>query len=733
MSRDLRIVSELTTADYNSYDKLMELIKLLNENYGYVAELNFIDGKYGDSELLPIHETLGSQDISYSVDFQYKGSTDSEYKAAARGDFEGKLSEILTESESAYRYDGRLCLSLNIPRTNILGYVMEAEDTGTQFAMTYGLTGGRGFRLYWNNDGSTDYIEKDSFLSTGGGEVTTVNGSSYQTFINVLAPANATGEGNTLKTSNNDNQLKSLFSLLEFNIPMFYSNEDAAEYVQTGNLEKCLNNPQPFVEKFWYAINEIYKSGTSSSSLYKRMGYKWDIGKKKIAFYKSDKATGSYNLKLKTNAIEIKQQEYDFDAESFRSTWKTVSALPETRYLDGDASPWVGVLDTNIPIYDSEEDAERYLNDEDSRPKKKRPGEKNPTGTDLRKTNLNEDSFSNYFTTFYVMDDTNVRNLAEWLYDEDNITLIKNSPMLWGNDPIQLIIDTYWTPLDVESLCGRWSAVVKFAQINTYVRAYRATETVSYEYTVMDELILGTYGDWRDKVYLKFKLYLPYYGAVELDSRATVGHRIKVSFKYYLASKTIKYYLYNDGVQIATYESSVGASFSITALDFVGKANEKWSGLVNSARSYIGMRSGLNSVKSGVFGTVTNAMSGDISGALSASGQIDSGGSQIFDSMVSFIDAKRDLDRDPAIEITGNYAVDGACNDCTKVYLVIEEDLHEMPEKLHDIYNYQCYIMDVIGNYKGFVMATDIHINCDLTEPEVVELISIIQNGIIIS
>lgn len=711
MAREIINKVSIAVDDIKTFEDFMQFWDDIAEEYGYSGEYNFIDeGNYGSSELLTVPSTIGEQELTYNIDFYYKGSTDSEYLAHAEGEKPlTQLSEMLPAAEASRGYSGRLCASLNIERRIGIGFYGEMEDTpGKKFAFVQAISGSTGLSLYWRD--GLDTVSTDFDFLTDEGTVRRTDASIVQTTIHALDPIRETWSGNDMYTDCNNQQLEHLGFIFEINIPIFLTDGDCEYYCATGDSSKSINNPGNESDEFWYIINKIYKTG-NKTTLYRKYGYKWDIGRSKICLYKNKIATGSYNLLLKSNATEINQLLYDFDKDVWDEDWRAVDDFPNYKYLMGDADPWNGDLRTNIPILDSLEDAEKYLRGEKV-PIIKKPGTPNPTGSELDSTHLNNASYASFFTSFYILATQQLENIAFWLFDNNNIKLLtEDNPQLWGNNPIEMIIDSYWTPLDVYSLCYAEPCEVVFGQVGTGLHYQRASHLVTPETVLFNQSILGTYGDWRDYQYLSFKLFLPYYGLVELDTGTILKHTLKCTFKYYIASKTIKYYLYLDGVQIGTYEGSLGCSFAISAIDFIGKVNEKFDGL---------------------FGGLSSA--GQIAGSIGdfATGNIGAGVSNLTSGISSYTKSLQNIVKSAKVQITGDISVDASSNDCRTAYLIIEEDLHIIPDKLNQVYNYSCYIVDRLGNYNGLVMAENIIISSDLTEQEINEIISLASTGIIL-
>lgn len=114
------------------------------------------------------------------------------------------------------------------------------------------------------------------------------------------------------------------------------------------------------------------------------------------------------------------------------------------------------------------------------------------------------------FTCMYSMDMSEARSFAEVLYDESFIAELKK----FFNDPYEAIISAHWipfTPLHTaqQIYCGAKGTGIIAGALGPEITKNPTSVTVN---------IPKRNGDWRDLApYSQYKLYLPFYGTVDLD------------------------------------------------------------------------------------------------------------------------------------------------------------------------------------------------------------------------
>lgn len=121
------------------------------------------------------------------------------------------------------------------------------------------------------------------------------------------------------------------------------------------------------------------------------------------------------------------------------------------------------------------------------------------------------------FTCMYSMPRSGAANLADILYDESFIAEVKK----FFNDPYEAIISAHWVPFTPLTL----PQIIFFGGKSSGLLSDGLSPEPSKTPTTVTIQIPWINGDWRDfSPYSQFKLELPFYGTIDLDTAVLQGH-----------------------------------------------------------------------------------------------------------------------------------------------------------------------------------------------------------------
>lgn len=194
------------------------------------------------------------------------------------------------------------------------------------------------------------------------------------------------------------------------------------------------------------------------------------------------------------------------------------------------------------------------------------------------------------FNRAYVMGYTHVRDLASYLWSADDMRLeeILNGLKMFGENPINAIIDLRLYPFDLRNLLPDTLPTPEFIKLG------RATSpAIGYEltnpYPVIDlgECTFYRYfGDFRDfPPYTTAELYIPYIGKVPLDPSVFAGHRVSIKLICDIITGAAVAMIYADKIPVLYQSGVIGVSVPITGDNAAAYASGVISSLLGNVPS----------------------------------------------------------------------------------------------------------------------------------------------------
>lgn len=695
-----------------------------------------------NTELSASHK-LNTHHLILSEKFVYKGSTDSTVLAGydtGEKDFilsDGTISNVTLDDSIMTK--GRLCIAMT-PSYFFSGYIYKTKDTGLKF--TYSSDKFGRYLYFADSNGNPDYIDLKN-IRMGEISETNVQGDHLTYSPYFWEPFyNIDGSGNDGYTSNSDGQLKQIITEVGFNIPVFINEADAQEYVRTGKLDKCLQSVGDVdtdEDITYYMDNSIYNTAGSSKVLDSSINYKTILNNGRIALYANTEKFSKYNYELLCTSTSLK---YKYEDDNQWTDYETYTSIDNTgawtKYLDAYVKPYKGVMRTNIPKFGSRDDAEHYLDTGDlSKVLNPEDIPENLTGkpiTDTTETVYR--SAKSPFTRSYYFSDSGIDVFANCLNDEDLVNLLwgsKESPTLWGANPGEMIISSYWTPILMQNVTIAPYETVKIGGHNVNQHeSFMASYFWGYDRLLLfNEMIMPTFNDWRD-YYTNFNLYLPFYGMVTLNTQQVLGHMLSCYYVVSPAAKNLKYTLMVDNLTIGNYECTIGADFPISSLDFKGAVANMNSSAYSIAAQGASIISNTSSSIKGAVASSVGAFTGEgsVGGGVSRSGLMSMNESLSLAAAIHAHYNARHTQLAPIIN--GAASAVGACFMFNKAYLIIQIPEFIVPQELHSVYNYPSNIVSTIGAFNGYIECTDVILNTGATDAEKADILTALKGGVII-
>lgn len=261
-------------------------------------------------------------------------------------------------------------------------------------------------------------------------------------------------------------------------------------------------------------------------------------------------------------------------------------------------------LNTNLPIWDSEADADDYLAGNkditDASNWDKISGDgvydniiTNLTGLPEEATEFGEVYVRNIFSQMYLCDTTALYKMSSDLFDYDVTTLtglwedFKKGMDMYGSNPMDCVQGLRFYPFDLSQIIDNYAT-----QDYVYFGAYKEElghniYKVVYANGYVDlgtVSIKRTFKDWRDfEPYTKLSIYLPYVGRYQLDLRKYYDKNINVRYYLDLRTGACCACLIANGVLLDWFDGIIGTEMPITLTDYSSYANNQLNIIMRNA------------------------------------------------------------------------------------------------------------------------------------------------------
>lgn len=503
----------------------------------------------------------------------------------------------------------------------------------------------------------------------------------------------------------------------------YIDDNDTSDIYDSEETPKEYSNPPKLFYMYsgLYSVNSNYAD--KQQEYYRKVEFKVPAG---VRFcYYTDNESRS-NVMLKIAPCEFEFREY---SNGSWSQWQSTTDLSiyanhyfadidDDNYIEFNGRFYYSSCNTNIPKAKNEEDAFSYLeydiNDDEMYIQQKEHPNKSGDSLDSQTSDLQDNTVRAILSRLYKFDYANLVKISNVIFNSnagEMEDLLKGLEM-YGNNPIACITDLYYTPIDLSDFID--ATITNSVKFGSYLAepSGLSVSQINFNHgikTLANTFIHGQYGDWRDTYVVRYKLYLPFVGIVDLDANKYVNRTLTIKVTYDLRSHNMKYYLFADSKLLQTYEASLGVNMVIMGNDTSAKASQ-------NIQSMLGMAHGTTSL------------------ALSVGAPVNPVGiaSSIGDMAMNVGSAILNMTKEAPTTITGNVSPASACNDIFYPYLIIETQEHDYPSLLVNKFGMPCNVVNRVGNSKGFTIADNINLEGNMLDAEKKEIISLFKGGVII-
>lgn len=407
------------------------------------------------------------------------------------------------------------------------------------------------------------------------------------------------------------------------------------------DIEEAAEEAWEQANRYYYLRNkyEVSDDGQTYTLVRNNFNFK-PYGKGRICLYKepfyeigaSKPSWYAYKIKgLNSYEYDIKQAPWN----SFR--WDDDDTTVPISFVDGEVNAFgyvkksakyadiifnVLYADTNIPIFGSEELADKYVNEEididqaenyddiiQEEQKHIIPpwGEEDvdaDNGANDQDYSIGARMFAMYGSTVQLSDFFNA------IFDPDATDDILSKNGLFGDNQINCIQGLMYLPINVQNfaslgslesiMLGGWDSEVRATPVTKNNRMWEVGSTY----------ITPVFNDFRDmEPYQQLFISLPYCGLHALNISKYLGKTLSVKYACDLSSGSCSAHIYANGVEYDTFDGNMASQRPITALDqqaYVSSIIKAVSGFADTAMEPI----------SGKVEVAANAMTGNIGGAV---------------------------------------------------------------------------------------------------------------------
>lgn len=486
------------------------------------------------------------------------------------------------------------------------------------------------------------------------------------------------------------------------NVPIFDSRDKAVNYINTGDPSESINPIDIEVKGkntyyYDYRLDTIRKSDhaiTNVDGPYKAT-FRLIEEDDKVAFVRE--ADNIYTLSCTNTQVAVDGVAVPFSNVKI-DVVKGKGEDNNTTYEYGD-------IDTNIQFVEELNEATNenigFWNTDESF-----------NGEDST-MELTEITTATIFTRPYYVTAEEMNNISKVIFtsDVDVQTALQQGLWVYSGNPIDCVVDVCLYPIDLSVFIDRTRpSRLKFGG---FVYSGQLSDVSQVDYTMivgtnktfemLNQRISPIYNDFRDLSNVKYSLFLPYHGLIDLDN-SIVGRTLKVQCKFDVFTSQLKYYLFLDGAFFGSYECAIGKHISVIGSDWLSKSSK------NIAT--------VERIQSTGASIVSNAIS------LNATGVVNS----VLDSLQAY----RDYEQLPTTQMSGSSTSGLNIYDPMGLYLIIEQYETIKPSNLNSTYGIATYRIAMLGSVKGYCEISDIRLQSRALNEEQDEIVTLLKQGVVI-
>ena len=531
-------------------------------------------------------------------------------------------------------------------------------------------------------------------------------------------------------------------------LPIFETDADLLAYCRSGGtdtshiLNPIETNPEEeFIkDQKYYKIKNLYARGSGSTwTPEKTINYRIKpVGGKICLYYHKPTANEPYEWILYNYSgydVYRSMSIVDDDDDDFSLTTNIDRYYLENSVKFDDTSYRVNIFDTDIPRWQTKQDADDYIN-----------GLKDISeclnydyivrtnqeilGPEIGLADAGDDNGSNgmvysYGTRMYVMSSSHLAGFFSDVFNTANINDILDGTKLFGTNQINAISGINYFPCAISEFCD-----VTSAGATPHVGSWVCPTATSNGYVVKNNKLIDCggdflkpiYGDFRDlEPYQQLWVTLPFCGTHQLQLTKYLNKFI--SFKYSIDAVTgaCSCHVYADGIELDTFDGVCSSQRPITAIDQTTYLSNV-IGAVNSALPSAGgmMSSGAQAIGGLMSGNVGSVVGG-------SAGMLGAGASGI----LGAYNVMQAVDNPPMTTRGGSSGCLGFFG-CTQIHLHFYQKKTVKPVHALMLCGAPSNVSGTVSSFAGFLKCSTFKMSDGFTgtNDELNEIMQLMSNGI---
>ena len=351
------------------------------------------------------------------------------------------------------------------------------------------------------------------------------------------------------------------------------------------------------------------------------------------------------------------------------------------------------------------------------------------------------------FNRSFAMTGSQLRVLADFLWnaDDDKMTEIIKGMELYGENPLNGLIDCRLYPFDLYPLTSE-SQFIIIGRVNTEVNGRKLLNDATYVLDLGSCTFFKHFKNFLDySPYTTGRLFLPYCGMVPIDTAEFMGHEISAKLIVDVITGVCCCCVYCDDILIVTASGVCGCEISMTGTDSAAYAssmvNQFANAIVQTAGGIAGMAGGaaLAGTGASLINRASNISSanydrlGDYNMGLKAERMggagMGAGGASVVNGLTGFWNMQHTATQ---------YAQRGSSSPCCETwlpqypYFIIDRPITNIPNGYGHNVGFACIETGPLSNFSGFTICSNVDTSgfAQATEAERNELKMLLEAGV---
>ena len=350
------------------------------------------------------------------------------------------------------------------------------------------------------------------------------------------------------------------------------------------------------------------------------------------------------------------------------------------------------------------------------------------------------------FNRTYAMTAVQIRALADFLWnaDDDKMTEIIEGLALYGENPLNGLIDCRLYPFDLSGISISGQEII-VGRVNTQVYGRKVLNTANVVFDLGTCKFMKYFHNFLDYApYTTGRLFLPYCGMVPIDTAEFMGKEISCKLIVDLITGACCCCIFLDGILTITANGVCGIEISMTGTDSVTFASSMVSQFVNSTVQAVG---GVASLAGGAklagtgqsrikyFEKTANRrtdlkmLNQGLSGRSEGLGEMSGGVSSIVSSVSGFWELQHTATQ---------YAQRGSSTPSCETWLpqypffIVDSPITDIPSGYGHNVGFACIETGTLNSFSGFTICSNVDTSgfAQATEAERAELKQLLEAGV---